>query len=180
MDSFRTMVRVRIMALLFVFAGAIHAGVLGLFGVDLVSIAMFNSVPAVRLFYVLVAASVAFLAVRDEFLPFLGVSVYPCGALLEKTPYLYDTEISVKVAPNANVIFWAAEAASPVAANPIQAYSSYSNAGVTKSDATGHATLRVRRPAAYSVPLFGKLDPHVHYRVCERPGMLGPVQTAHV
>jgi hypothetical protein len=53
----------------------------------------------------------------------------------------------------------------------------FANAGVTTADSNGFATLRVRHPQPYTVPLKGTLQPHVHYRVCRGGGMMDPVQT---
>ena len=45
------------------------------------------------------------------------------------------------------------------------------------ADANGNVDLAVRNPQAYSVPMKGKLDPHVHYRVCGNDGMMDRVET---
>jgi hypothetical protein len=58
-----------------------------------------------------------------------------------------------------------------------EAYLKFANAGVTTADSNGLATLRVRHPQPYTVPLKGTLQSHVHYRVCRGGGMMDPVQT---
>jgi len=58
-----------------------------------------------------------------------------------------------------------------------QAYLDYANAGVTRADGAGVAVLVIRKPQPYTVPVKGRLESHVHWRVCEGGGMLGPVQT---
>lgn len=171
---------VHMLAITIALMGALHAGLVGLFDLDVIAATMGYGIPA-KIVYVAIMCAVIYALKRDIFLPFLSVSAYPCGSLLEKTPYMYDTEIGVTVKPRANVIYWAANSSNKGAmSNPIDAYSLHSNAGVARADSTGLALLRVRRPSAYRVPLFGRLDPHVHYRVCEGPGMLGPVKTVYV
>jgi hypothetical protein len=57
----------------------------------------------------------------------------------------------------------------------------YENAGVAKSDLNGVASLQFRNPVEYEV-MGGlkKLNRHVHYRICEHPGMLGPVESVFI
>jgi hypothetical protein len=45
------------------------------------------------------------------------------------------------------------------------------------ADAAGNVELAVRSPQAYAVPMKGKLNPHVHYRVCRDDGMMERVET---
>ena len=118
---------------------------------------------------------------RNFYLPFLGWSVYPCGALAEKVPNNADITVSVQVKPNVNVIYWASEPSSiekqPID-NPWDAYANYDNSGVVKSDSTGNAVLHVRNPSSYKVGLINKtLQSHVHYRECRHPGMLSDIRT---
>ena len=117
---------------------------------------------------------------RDYYLPFLGQTAYPCGSLMVKRPDGADTTVTVRVAPNSSVVYWAAEKKtdSDIVKNPWLAYSEFANTGVAKSDAQGNATLVVRKPVQYRVPPFGaKVHPHVHYRTCNGKGMLGNVKT---
>jgi hypothetical protein len=141
--------------------------------------------PFVFIMQLLVAFSAGFLLIRRDFyLPFLGSAAFPCGSMVEKTPEAADKHIRVNVGqPGANVIFWAAEPANDVVANPLLAYSKNANAGVTRSDEAGIAMLSVRSPARYNVPgVFGEktLDAHIHYRVCSQDGMLSRVETVKV
>jgi len=134
---------------------------------------------------VLIAASLILLVVnRNFYLPFLGWTVYPCGSLAEKVPANANTEISIKVQPNVNVIYWASEPVEldkqPIS-NPWDAYANYENSGVVRADASGNAVLRVRTPSSYNVGMINRtLKAHIHYRVCGHPGMLGEVKTVFV
>lgn len=179
---------IQAVALVLVMAGSLNWGLVGAFNWNLVaSLTQAIRVPGLaRVVYVLVGvAALVHLFRRDFYLPFLGQSVYPCGSLTPKRPLGADVSVTIQTLPNANVIYWASEPnqQAAVVENPWLAYDQYANAGVARSDATGAATLHVRRPSAYKVPAFkgGKvLAPHVHYRVCKQPGMLGAVETVAV
>jgi hypothetical protein len=54
------------------------------------------------------------------------------------------------------------------------------NAGATKADSDGTASLLLRNPQPYSVPWKGRLEPHVHFRVCGENGMMGRIQTVYM
>ena len=85
--------------------------------------------------------------------------------------------------PGAKVIFWAAEPATEGLGkiNDWQhAYLELANAGVTTVTSDGKATLRVRKPQPYTVPMMGRLESHIHWRSCQDGGMMGPVQTTAV
>jgi len=161
--------------------GALNWGLIGFFDFNLVEWIndhTFEHLDTVVYCLVGISALFYFFA-RDYYLPFLGRTVYPCGSMMQKTPDNADLSVTVKVDPNVNVIYWGAEEGDNIKADPIIAYSEYSNAGVVKADQHGTAVLRVRKPAAYNVP--GKtLGPHVHFRTCERNGMLSHVQTVFV
>ncbi len=118
---------------------------------------------------------------RDFYLYFLDRAAFPCGPMQTKTPDNADTVVTVRgLRPDSNVVFWAAESSKEIQPDPWKAYDANNNSGVTRTDADGTAVLRVRNPAAYKVPSGTKLEPHIHYRVCERPGMLGRVRTVRV
>ena len=120
---------------------------------------------------------------RDFYLPFLGETVMPCSGLEDRTPSGADTTVTVHVTSNAKLIYWAAE---PEADQLKQiqdwklAYSAFKNIGVTTADQTGTATLSVRKPQAYTVPFKGRLEPHIHYRVCGEGGIMGRVNTVFI
>ena len=118
---------------------------------------------------------------RDLYLPFLGETVIPNGALPEKTPERWTEKATVTVPANTKVVFWAAEPVSQGSMGeikgPAEAYGAYENAGVTISSADGVAELRVRSPQSYKVPMRGVLQPHIHYRIYTSDGMLGRIKT---
>jgi hypothetical protein len=130
----------------------------------------------------LAAFAVLYLALdREMYLYFLDQAAFPCEPMQPKEPDHADTEIRIEnLRPDSNVVFWAAEASEEIVSNPWKAYGTNSNSGVARSDAHGTVVLRVRKPASYSTPMGKTLNPHVHYRVCDRPGMLGAVRTIQV
>lgn len=127
------------------------------------------------------AAAIGLAFSRDFYLPFLGETVMPCSVLSASTPEGADTKMSVQVHPGAKVMYWAAEPTNEDLKG-IQdwrkAYMGFRNAGVATADAAGNVELAVRTPQAYAVPTKGKLNPHVHYRVCRDDGMMDRVETA--
>lgn len=164
--------------------GGLNWGSKALLGKDLISKLLVDFPMVYRVIFGLVGlAAIALMFHRDTYLPFLGTTVMPCSVLAEKTPDGADTTIHVTVEPGAKVLFWASEPGM----EPLQqvnswqeAYLKFANAGVTTADSSGRATLRVRQPQAYIVPLKGTLQPHVHYRVCRGGGMMDPVQTKYI
>jgi uncharacterized membrane protein YuzA (DUF378 family) len=119
---------------------------------------------------------------RNMYLPFLGETVLPCAAFATRTPDNANQEVTITTIPNAKVIYWASEPRVDASDNSVAtwdvAYNTYSNSGVTISDESGKAILKYRgQPQSYKVPYKGVLKPHVHFRVCEKNGMVGPVQT---
>ena len=117
---------------------------------------------------------------RDTYLPFLGPTVLPCSSIPDRTPPGASKTVTVTVNPGSKILFWAAEPELETLKH-IQtwkeAYAGYENAGVTTADSNGQAILKVRAPQAYTVPFKGRLEPHVHFRICESSGMLGRVKT---
>lgn len=135
-----------------------------------------------RSVYILVGLGAAYVMWdRDTYLPFLGETVIPNGALPEKTPERWNKKVVVDAPANTKVIFWAAESAGQAQGDGAktykEAYGAYENAGVTISSADGKAELRVRDPQGYSVPMRGLLKPHIHYRIYTTNGMLGRIKT---
>ncbi len=162
--------------------GAVAWLVVGAFNTNPVT-AIFGEGLVSRLLFILVgAAGLFFILRRDYYLPFLGEAVMPCGALQNRTPPGATRSITVSVEPGAKVLYWASEPATAELAHINDwrvAYARFENAGVTTADADGTAVLRVREPQAYSVPFKGRLEPHVHYRVCADGGMIGRVHTVY-
>ncbi len=118
---------------------------------------------------------------RDFYLFFLGQAAFPCGPMQPKEPEGANAEIQIEnLRPDSNVVYWAAESDDEIRPDPWKAYGMNTNSGVARTDPYGTAILRVRKPASYKVPYKGTLQPHIHYRVCEQPGLLGPVQTVSV
>lgn len=129
----------------------------------------------------IVAISVMFF--RDSYLPFLGPMVAPCSVLQPREPPGATKDVKVIVPAHAKVIYWAAEPASEslkTVKSAMEAYQKFENAGVAVANADGVAILKVRDPQPYKVPLMGKLESHVHYRVCGESGFMGRVNTAYI
>ncbi len=152
-------------------AGALMLLVQGVFDIN----------PFPRVLFILIGiAGVYNMFRRDFYLPFLGKTVMPCTGLEERTPSGADTNVTVSVHPFAKVLYWAAEPETEELKNINDwkvAYSSFENLGVTTADQTGQAVLSVRKPQPYTVPFKGRLNPHIHYRVCGEDGMMAPVRT---
>ena len=169
-------------AMVLIIIGALNWLSLGLLGVNPLEQALGKSVAS--FLYVLVGISaLAMMFDRDTYLPFLGPMVAPCSVLQNREPPGATKEIKVIVPPNSKVIYWAAEPSSHALkelSSWSDAYQKYENAGVTTANADGIALLKVREPQTYTVPLWGKLESHVHYRVCGEAGFMGRVHTAYI
>jgi uncharacterized membrane protein YuzA (DUF378 family) len=176
--------RIRIMniAKLLIIVGAVLWGLTGIMGYNVLDEWITNTI-ITRTIYVLVGISALLLAFdQDFYLSFLGQAVYPCGSLTGKVPAKADTEVRVRVPPNSNVIYWASEPNKDDAVidNPWDAYMNYENSGVVKANDMGEATLKIRHPSSYIVPIGRQLSKHLHYRYCFHPGMLSKVFTVYV
>lgn len=134
-----------------------------------------------RLIYILVGlAAIAVVFQRDFYLPFLGPAHVPCSSLEDREPSGATLEVRVQVEPRAKVIYWAAEPALEglkTLATWKEAYAHYENTGVATADEQGNVLLKVRHPQPYTVPRAGRLEPHIHYRVCAPAGWMGRVET---
>lgn len=137
-----------------------------------------------RVVYVLVGlAALSIMFNRDTYLPFLGETVLPCTTIPERVPPGATKELRVPAPPGSKVLYWAAEPAMEELKQIQdwqQAYNKFENAGVTTTDSTGIAILKVRAPQAYTVPFKGRIEPHVHFRICDGSGMLGRIKTVFV
>lgn len=168
-------------AMLLLVIGGLNWGVKSFMGKDLVTyVTGRNVMLANAIFAVVGLAALAIGLHRDSYLPFLGKTLVPCEVLQVQTPENADISVQVIVNPGDKVLFWASEPANKDlhGINDWQhAYLAYRNAGVAVGDKSGVATLKVRKPQPYTVPMKGELTPHVHYRVCMGAGMLGRVNT---
>jgi hypothetical protein len=137
--------------------------------------------PIARVLYLLIGAAALFLAFhRDTYLPFLGEAVFPSSVLQTQTPSGATRTVKVNVKPHTKVVYWASEPGDNLSKKYFEvAYGKYENAGVTTSDASGIAFLKIREPQSYTVPLQ-TLAPHVHYRAVKTSGFLGPVRTRSI
>ncbi len=167
-------------AVVLIIVGALNWGLLGSMKVNLVERLLGKGL-ASRGIYILVGIAALALAFnRDSYLPFLGESVFPCSVLTDQVPAGATRAVQVQVTPGAKVIYWASEPADggdAAVPNFEGAYRQYLNAGVTTADDTGLAVLKVREPQAYTVPIKGRLEPHVHFRVCGPTGFIGRIKT---
>lgn len=163
--------------------GALNWGFIGIFRINPVQ-NLLGRTPLPRFIYGAIGIAALFVMFhRDFYLPFLGETVMPCSVLREKIPEGAQISVKVGLNPGQKVLFWATEPATEhlkTIATWSEAYLGYENAGVTTADQNGVAHLRVRPPQAYTVPTKGRLEPHVHYRVCQGNGFLGPVQTVFI
>lgn len=167
-----------------VIIGGINWLVVGIAGTDLLKDLIGRRYSAYL--YITVGIATLLLAFRrDVYLPFLGQTLVPAAALELKTPQGANESVSITTRPGAKVLYWAAEP-DPNGGDKVikawnEAYGKNENSGVVKAAEDGKAILRIRGPPqAYRVPMKGRLEPHVHFRVEEDHGMLGRVQTAYV
>jgi len=168
------------LVIILVLLGALNWLSIGLLGIDAVRLGL----PPRYARWVYMVVGIAALSLvfrRDMYLPFLGETVVPGGALTQKTPQNANEQVSIRTLPNAKIVYWASEPnpnQGKELPNWTEAYDEFENSGVAVADATGQAVLRFRGPPqAYKVPLMGRLAPHVHFRICDDRGMMGRVQT---
>jgi uncharacterized membrane protein YuzA (DUF378 family) len=168
-------------AMILVIVGALNWGTQAVTGQGFVERALGPNSPVARGIYGLVGlAALAIMFNRDTYLPFLGETVMPCSVLPEQIPQNADTKVEVKVAPGSKVLYWAAEPETEGLKQINdwrQAYMKFLNVGVVIASQDGVAELLVRNPQPYVVPWKGRLEPHIHFRVCGDNGFLGHIQT---
>jgi uncharacterized membrane protein YuzA (DUF378 family) len=180
LDALYMQKKFHMLVIALVLAGSVNWLAIGLIGKDLVRLVL--SPKWARVVYVIIGLSaLGLLFQRDIYLPFLGETLVPAGALTAKSPQGANDQVTVTVKPGAKVVYWAAEP------NPNQggdlpswnkAYGTYENSGVAVADDRGKALLRIRGPPqAYRVPVHGRLESHVHFRICDDKGFMGRVQT---
>lgn len=176
--------KAHLVAIILLIFGGINYGTLVLFNTTIVQ-KVFGYGLLGRLIYGLIAvAAIAIMFHRDTYLPFLGETVMPaCNILQERIPEGANTVLKVRVAPHAKVLYWAAEPTTEGLDRMRDwrvAYDKFKNAGITSADVRGNAYLKVRNPGPYRVPFKGRLDPHVHYRVCQQDGMMSRIETIFI
>lgn len=176
--------KIYLIVVFFVILGGLNWLLMGAAGVNVARLVLSRRVASVL--YVIIGTCSLMLAFRrDVYLPFLGETVLPAGALATKTPQSANETVEITTHPGAKVIYWATEA--NVNADPKNvpgwdvAYGDFENSGVVVADDQGKAILRIRGPPQpYTVPMKGKLDAHVHFRVEQPGGFFGRVQTYFV
>lgn len=171
------------LAMILIMVGASNVAMVGLFRVNIIRSVLGDGFLS-NLLYILIGSSALYLMFhRDTYLPFLGSTIVPCTVLEAREPPGATKEIQIVVEPNKKVIYWAAEPR-PETQHDLQnwdkAYGSYENTGVTMSNANGIAILKVREPQAYRVPMRGRLESHIHYRVCGEPGWMSEIKTVQI
>ena len=131
-----------------------------------------------KLIYLVAGISIIFLATKKHtWLPFLGNTVIP-ATLIPETKNIGDTTIKIKVNPNTKVAYWSTLPSSDEKPSVKKAYGDYTNAGVSKSNNDGFATLTFNKGTGYIVPSGKFIKPHIHYRELNKEyGMIGPVKT---
>ena len=169
-------------AILLMIAGSLNWLLIGLFRFNLVETLLGSFLS--RFVYVAVGLSaVAIMFDRDTYLPFLGETVLPCSLLPDRVPPGATKEVHVSAPPGSKILYWAAEPATESLKQINDwkiAYAKFENAGVTRADDNGNAILKVRNPQAYVVPWKGRLEPHIHFRICGDNGMMSRIKTVFV
>lgn len=169
-----------------VIVGSLNWLSVGLFKLNVVETLLGKGSVARSIYIIVGIAALSMMFYRDTYLPFLGDTVMPCSALKEQTPRGADTEVRIHLGESKKgrkVIYWASEPDKEHLSKLKdwrEAYLKYENVGVVVVDQKGDAVLQIRKPQPYTVPIYGRLEPHVHYRVCGEEsdkGMLARVET---
>lgn len=172
--------KVHMVAMALLIVGGINWLLVGAFNVNVVQAILGKNGLSRGIFILVGIAALTIAFDRDTYLPFLGETILPCSAIQERTPPGATVSIQVEVEPNSKVLYWAAEPETERLEKVNdwrKAYLSYENAGVVKADSSGIATLKVRKPQPYLVPWKGRLEPHIHFRICGERGFLSRVKT---
>ena len=170
-------------AMIFLIIGSINWLLIGVFNLNIIE-SIFGTNTITKILYIIVGLSaLGIMFDRDTYLPFLGPMVAPCSVLENRFPSGATREIKINVKPNTKVLYWASEPASSKLEkinNWKDAYLKYDNAGVATSDPDGVAILKIREPQSYKVPIRGRIEAHVHYRVCGDDGWMDRIQTVFI
>ena len=175
-------------AMILLVIGALNWLFIGVARFNFVEFIFGNNIVA-RVIYIIVGLAAVFMMFnRDFYLPFLGKTALPCSAFSDRIPPGATRTIKLSLAPGTKVVYWAAEPAMDEMKDVRDwkgAYARFENAGVATAGEDGIVYLKIREPQAYSVPMFGglmkkKLEPHLHYRVCDGNGLLSRVETIYM
>lgn len=170
-------------AMVLMIVGSLNWLLIGAFRFNLVETLLGDGILARSIYLLVGFSAVAVMCNRDTYLPFLGETVMPCSLLPNRVPPGASKEVHITAPPGSKILYWASE---PAMENLKQindwkiAYAKFENAGVTNADDNGNAILKVRPPQPYLVPWKGRLEPHVHFRICGDNGMLGRIKTVYV
>jgi hypothetical protein len=167
-----------------VIIGAINWGVIGIYGVNIVSEfnkVTFKNLTCERIMYAIIGlAGLLLLFNRNTYLPFLGVTVLPSVSLKPYNTY-NDQELVINAAGASKVVYWAAhsEGDNKVYNNPYDAYGKGENSGVAEVNSDGTAVLKFKCPGKYQVGhVLNKILPkHIHYRLVYDDNTLSEIKT---
>ena len=167
----------QIAALVLLVLGGLNYAFLGSLKTNIIERLIGRSI-ITRILYLLIGAAALFLAFhRDTYVPFFGESIFPTSVLQEQTPAGATRTVKIVIKPHTKIVYWASEPGDNLNKKTFTiAYGKYENAGVTTSDNTGSAFLKLREPQPYKI-LFKSFKPHIHYRVVKESGILGPFRT---
>lgn len=143
------------------------------------SITNINKSTLEKIVYLIIALSSVYIGTRrDNWLPFLGNTVFPHSLVPLKEPKEVNHTVEIQVVPNAKVAYWGAIASTTIP-DVLTAYNEFENSGVVMADEKGIAKLKVVKGTGYIVPSGRYIPPHVHYRIVNNAegGMMGRVMT---
>ena len=170
-------------AMILLIIGGLNWLCIGAFDTDIVRALFGKGLFSDCIFILVGLSAITIMFDRDTYLPFLGPMVAPCSVLQDRSPPGATKEVKIVVKPNAKIIYWAAEPANDNLKD-IQswkvAYQHFENAGVVTANQEGVALLKVRPPQIYNVPIRGKIEHHVHYRICDEDGWMSHVYTTYL
>lgn len=174
-----------------VIVGALNWGLVGAFNFNIIEYIadLIGDKKISKIIYVAIGiCALLVVSQRKTYLPFLGEAVLPHTSFPEHK-FQEDYNLTIKVTePNAEkIIYWASLPGDSSNNYPEEAYGDYSNSGVANINEQGVATLYIKCPQQYKVPLFKgllkkgkKLVKHVHYRIAYKNGMVSEIKTIPV
>jgi uncharacterized membrane protein YuzA (DUF378 family) len=113
-------------------------------------------------------ATVTLFFCKWVYVPHKGPTLFPTGLLNETIPVDWTEETTINIPKSCKVVYWANESSG--------SYGKFMNSGVAKPDINGTVILRYRKPSQY-IKNNTLRDEHIHYRVLNKKGVLGPVKT---